>query len=96
MPRYFFHFASQCDRIPDVDGVELESLPAAHRHALRLVRETVAMVADAEGWRGWRVEIDDAARRRALTVLFPVNAPPLRGAGEGLPTAGSATSQARR
>lgn len=96
MPRYFFHFASQRDRIPDVEGVELDSLPAAHRHALRLVRETVAMVADAEGWRGWRIEIDDAARQRVLTVLFPVNAPSLPGAGEGLPAAGSSASRARR
>lgn len=96
MPRYFFHFASQSDRVPDFEGVELDTLPAAHRHALRLVRETVAMVADPEGWRSWRVEIDDAARRRVLTVLFPVTAPPLRGDGDGLPATGPAASQARR
>jgi hypothetical protein len=31
MPRYLFHFASQGgEQIPDLDGVELEDLRAAH------------------------------------------------------------------
>lgn len=77
MPRYFFHFASRSERVPDPDGVELGGLSAAHGYAMRLVRTTVAALAEGEDWRSWRIEIEDAAHRRVLTVLFPAAAPPL-------------------
>lgn len=96
MPRYFFHFASRSERVPDLDGVDLDTLPAAHRYAMRLVRTTVAALAEGEDWRSWRIEIEDAAHRRVLTVLFPASAPPLQDGRRAHPAAAPAACQARR
>ena len=42
MPRYHFHFASRGgEQVPDAEGVELDDLRAAHRHAVKLIRRTV-------------------------------------------------------
>jgi hypothetical protein len=74
MPRYFFHFASRDDFIPDFDGVALEGLAAAHRHAVRPARQTRALLAAGEP-RHWTIEIADERQRVVLTVLFPAAAP---------------------
>src|SRR4051812_46429000 len=37
MPRYHFHFASRGgEQVPDPEGLELDALRAAHRHAVKL------------------------------------------------------------
>ena len=38
MPRYHFHFASRGgEQVPDPEGVELDDLRAAHRHAVKVL-----------------------------------------------------------
>jgi hypothetical protein len=75
MPRYFFHFLSKDEFIPDYEGVVLANLNAAHRHAMRLVVQTIPALAD-EDLRHWKIEIADERQYVALTVLFPVAPPP--------------------
>src|SRR4051812_31566183 len=53
-------------------GTDLESLRAAHLHALILIEKTMRFISDVADWRGWRVVITDAeTNQRLLTVLFP-------------------------
>jgi hypothetical protein len=75
MPRYFFHFVSKEDFIPDYEGVALPNLKAAHQHAMRLVGHTIAALAD-EDLRLWMIEIADERQCVVLTVLFPLTPPP--------------------
>jgi hypothetical protein len=56
MPRYYFHFASHTEFIPDYDGVVLDDLKAAHRHAMRLVWQTIPIM-QGEDLRHWHVEV---------------------------------------
>src|SRR3954471_24947589 len=71
MPRYLFHFALAHDFVPDSEGVELSDIKAAHRHALRLVQQTLRFFRKGAEWRGWIIEIADVEGNRVLTVLFP-------------------------
>jgi len=48
MPRYCFHFLSKDEFIPDYEGVVLANLRAAHRHAMRLVVQTIPALADED------------------------------------------------
>jgi hypothetical protein len=80
MPRYFFHFVSKDDFIPDYDGAVLSGLKAAHGHAVRLVAQTLPILAD-EDPRHWKIEIADERQFVLLTVLFPAPPP---GPGRGL------------
>jgi hypothetical protein len=75
MPRYFFHFASRDEFIPDHDGVVLDDLKAAHRHAMRLVWQTIPLMR-GEDLRHWFVEVADESQLVVLTVLFPAAPPP--------------------
>jgi hypothetical protein len=75
MPRYFFHFASKQDFVPDYEGVLLADLRAAHRHAMRLIAQTIAVLA-GEDLRHWTIEIADERQYVVLTVLFPLAPPP--------------------
>jgi hypothetical protein len=84
MPRYFFHFVSKEDFIPDYEGVALPNLKAAHQHAMRLVGHTIAALAD-EDLRLWMIEIADERQCVVLTVLFPLTPPP-KGPGPAHPT----------
>src|SRR4051812_26832791 len=70
MPRYYFHFVLTADRIPDPDGVLLQDLRAAHRHALRLLWQTASFVHD-ENMHRWRVLVTDESQSVVLAVLFP-------------------------
>ena len=74
MPRYLFHFASQGgEQIPDLDGVELGDLRAAHHHAMKLIRRTALFTCRRWNAREWRVQVVDVERRGiVLTVLFPI------------------------
>jgi hypothetical protein len=75
MPRYFFHFVSKEDFIPDHDGMVLRDLKTAHLHAMRLVTATIPALGD-EDLRTWKIEIADERQYTVLTVLFPVAPPP--------------------
>jgi hypothetical protein len=74
MPRYHFHFASRGgEHVPDPEGVELDDLRAAHRHAVKLIRRTALFTSRRWNAREWSVQVVDLERRRSvLTVLFPV------------------------
>jgi hypothetical protein len=72
MPRYFFHFASKDEFIPDDDGIELAGLAAAHDHARRLVGMAGAMFARLRDGRSWTIEIADEDQLVHLVVLVPV------------------------
>src|SRR5918995_1180736 len=74
MPRYLFHFASRGgEHIPDVDGVDLEDLRAAHHHAMKLIRRTALFTCRRWNTREWSVRVVDMQRGgRVLTVLFPI------------------------
>jgi hypothetical protein len=71
MPRYFFHFVSRDDFIPDYDGVILDDLRIAHRHAMRLVSQTLPVLGDDDP-RDWKIEIADERQFVLLTVIFPL------------------------
>jgi hypothetical protein len=71
MPRYFFHFVSPQESVPDAEGVELRDPRAAHLHAIKLVQQTMPFIADGPDWRGWVIDVRDGDRRSVLTVLFP-------------------------
>ena len=73
MARYRFHYWCHGSiSVPDEDGgIELADLQAAHRHALKLVRQTTPLFANAEEARGWYIEIADENDHHMMTVLFP-------------------------
>lgn len=72
MQRFFFHFASPDETVRDRRGVVLSDLAAAHGHAMKLVRELVPVLPEAER-RKWRIEIGHGGSRPPVTVLFPVS-----------------------
>ena len=72
MPLYHFHFASLGgEQVADPEGVELDDLPAAHRHAMKLIRRTALFTSRRWNAREWSVQVVDG-RWSVLTVLFPV------------------------
>jgi hypothetical protein len=69
--RFYFNFLSQKnDEILDCEGVELANWLAAHRHAIRIVKQTVPFMPEGPDWRGWRIQVTDESRRHVLSVLF--------------------------
>jgi|tagenome__1003787_1003787.scaffolds.fasta_scaffold20983590_7 hypothetical protein len=80
--RFYFDFLSHDhDEILDCEGVELANWLAAHRHAVRIVKQTVPYIPEGPDWRGWRIQVTDESRRHVLTVLFHA---PSRLAASGL------------
>ena len=80
--RFYFNFLSQKnDEILDCEGVELVDWLAAHRHAVRIVKQTVPFMPEGPDWRGWRIQVTDESRRHVLSVLFHA---PSRYAASGL------------
>ena len=80
--RFYFDFLSHDnDEIRDCEGVELANWLAAHRHANRIVKQTVPFIPDGPDWRGWRIQVTDESRRQVLSVLFRA---PSRCAAPGL------------
>ena len=58
MPRYHFHFASRGgEQVSDPEGVELDDLRAAHRHAVKLIRRTALFTSRHWNAREWRVQV---------------------------------------
>jgi len=74
MPRYHFHFASRGgEQVSDPEGVELDDLRAAHRHAVKLIRRTALFTSRRWNAREWCVQVVDVEQGwSVLTVLFPV------------------------
>lgn len=72
MQRFFFHFVSPDDLVRDELGVMLADLAAAHAHAMRLVRELIPVLPEADR-RKWRIDICNEAQSHLVTVLFPVS-----------------------
>jgi hypothetical protein len=69
--RFYFDFLSHDnDEIRDCEGVELANWLAAHRHAIRIVKQTVPYIPEGPDWRGWRIQVTDESRSHVLTVLF--------------------------
>jgi hypothetical protein len=80
--RFYFDFLSHDnDEIRDCEGVELANWLAAHRHAMRIVEQTVHFIPDGPDWRGWRIQVKDESGRHVLSVLFHA---PSRFAAPGL------------
>ena len=80
--RFYFDFLSHDNGdIRDCEGVELANWLAAHRHAIRIVKQTVPFIPDGPDWRGWRIQVTDESRRQVLSVLFHA---PSRQAAPGL------------
>jgi uncharacterized protein DUF6894 len=67
MPRYFFHFVWADDAVKGEEGVELEGLKAAYRHAVEMVHRV--RVKFPEAGDEWLIEIADETDRRPLVVL---------------------------
>src|SRR4051812_144934 len=64
MPRYHFHFASRGgEQVADPEGVELDDLRAAHRHAMKLIRRTALFTSRRWNAREWSVQVVDGDRR---------------------------------
>ena len=69
--RFYFDFLShENDEILDCEGVELANWLAAHRYAIRIVKQTVPFIPDGPDWRGWRIQVTDESRGHVLSVLF--------------------------
>ena len=69
MPLYFFHFTNGAHAIPDLEGVELDSLATAREYAI----EDARFVIDrhmVQGWRRWRVDVTDEAGETLFSVPF--------------------------
>ena len=79
---FYFNFISRDnDVILDCEGVDLADSRAAHRHAVRIVKQTVPFIPEGPDWRGWRIQVTDESRRHVLSVLFRA---PSRYAAPGL------------
>jgi len=70
MQRYFFHMASKYDVVQDDKGREMESLRAAHGHALLLIRKAAKFLTP-DDLKGWRLEVADSNGKIKLVVLVP-------------------------
>ena len=44
MPRFFFDFAREGERIADAGGLEMATLAEAHLHAMRLIGQVLSML----------------------------------------------------
>ena len=70
MGRYHFHFRHRDVVVRDENGVDLESLAAAHARAWGLVMKTIMFVPDQASGRDWVVDVEFEGKVQ-LTVLFP-------------------------
>ena len=87
MARYYFHYWSEGRLwVPDDEGgLELADLRAAHRHALKLIRQTLRLFSDGHEARNWYIEIADDQNRAVLAVLFPSRRSVVQGVLRAIP-----------
>jgi hypothetical protein len=65
--RFYFNFLPHDkNEILDFEGVELKDWLAAHRHAVRIVKQTVPFIPEGPDWRGWRIQVTDESRRKCV------------------------------
>lgn len=72
MPRFYFHYRTDDELVPDTDGSELPDLEAAEHNAAALARAIVEQAASTGGdTRVPRsIEITDAAGEELLYLVF--------------------------
>lgn len=68
MPIYFFNLKDGRTTIPDPEGTQLASEPAARAHAVVVARE--AMRNNEPRTRNWRIQVCGADRNPLFEVLF--------------------------
>lgn len=87
MPRYFFHYRTDDELIPDTSGSELPDLDAAEHTAAALAKAIVEKAASTGGdTRVPRsIEITDAAGEELLYVVFWAGPKVGNGGGEQEP-----------
>jgi hypothetical protein len=61
MPRFFFHFVHDGERLTDPVGRELPDLQLAHGHAMLLTTQATCLLQDAADGRKWLIKITDAS-----------------------------------
>jgi hypothetical protein len=67
--RYYFHLTDGHKVIPDEVGVSVSDLAEARAEAIREIREFRRELSEADAdWRGWRIEVTDAAGFVAFTI----------------------------
>lgn len=74
--RYYFNLTDGETVIRDEEGVEASNLQAAVISAMEAVEELRAQDAsNSDEWRGWRLEIVDAAGRAVQSIPLDSSAP---------------------
>jgi len=71
MQRYFFHMASKNQIVKDEIGREMDSLSAAHVHAVDLARKATKYLMP-EDTKGWTLQVANSTGRVQLIVPIPV------------------------
>jgi hypothetical protein len=71
MQRYFFHMASKNQVVKDEIGREMDSLSAAHVHAVDLARKATKYLMP-EDTKGWTLQVANSTGRVQLIVPIPV------------------------
>lgn len=82
MPRFYFHYRTDDELIPDIDGSDLPDLEAAEHNAAALAKAIVEHAASTGGDTRLprSIEITDAAGEELLYLVFWAG--PKVGAGE--------------
>ncbi|SFC93563.1 DUF6894 family protein [Devosia psychrophila] len=72
MPRFYFHYRTDDQLIPDTDGSDLPDLEAAERNAASLAKAIVERAASTGGDTRLprSIEITDAAGEELLYIVF--------------------------
>lgn len=86
MPRFYFHYRTDDELIPDIDGSELPDLEAAEHNAAALAKAIVERAASTGGdTRVPRsIEITDASGEELLYLVFWAG-PKVGSGGEDVP-----------
>jgi hypothetical protein len=72
MPRFYFHYRTDDELIPDMDGSDLPDLEAAERNAAALAKAIVEHAASSGGdtRQPRSIEITDASGEELLYIVF--------------------------
>jgi hypothetical protein len=70
MPRYYFHARGPNGRVPDVKGIDLDSIQAAHDLAIQIVRDITGSRLGFPTASTWTIEITDQDQQSIFTMPF--------------------------
>jgi hypothetical protein len=70
MTRYYFHARCPNRWVPDVKGINLDSVQAAHDLAIQIVRDITGGRHGFPIASGWTIEIADQEQQSILTMPF--------------------------